>query len=358
MAVNLRDPRTQILFAVILVAIVIIYLFYSQIYKPNVAKIEALQARKAKLEAELRQAREAVSRLPEIQRQYVILMRKWEEAQQLLPSAKEISTLLKSIQTVGNEAGVRFNTFKPSTAGGDSLYSQIPVTMNVTGDYHQLAWFLANIGNLPRIVTSSNLKMAPNPDSKERARDLTVKADLTATTYIYIGQSPTGQIDISNWQISPPITEAETRLERETYSYNPMNRRDPFVPLVTSKGYTTAAGALNTEDLVLIGTMWGSSGRVALVKDSGDRGYVLKSGDRVAGGKVLEVREDAVVFEINAYGTISRMTLRLIPQAPEYTGPQGGLPGPSGPSWTPPSPTPSAPSSPPPAMGGRYGGAN
>jgi len=343
MAVSLRDRKTQILIVVVLLAILIVYLFYSQIYKPNVQKIETLQAKKSKIEAELQQAREAVARLPEIQRQYVILMRKWEQAQQLLPSAKELSTLLKSIQNVGYEAGVRFNTFKPSTAAGDSLYSQIPVSMTVTGNYHQLAWFLANIGNLPRIVTSSNLKVIPNSDAKERLRDLTIKADLTTTTYIYIGQAPTGQIDISTWQISPPITEAETRLERETYTYNPMNRRDPFVPLVTKEGYMATAGALNTEDLALIGTMWGSTGRVALVKDSGEKGYVLKPGDRVAGGKVLEVKEDAVIFEINAYGTISRMTLRLVQQAPNYTGPLGGIPGTSAPSWTPPptfSPTP------------------
>jgi type IV pilus assembly protein PilO len=351
MAVSLRDRKTQILIVVVLLAILIVYLFYSQIYKPNVIKIEALQARKSKIEAELQQAREAVSRLPEIQRQYVILMRKWEQAQQLLPSAKELSTLLKNIQNVGYEAGVRFNTFKPSTAAGDSLYSQIPVSMTVTGNYHQLAWFLANIGNLPRIVTSSNVKVIPNSDAKERSRDLTIKADLTTTTYIYIGQAPTGQIDISTWQISPPITEAETRLERETYSYNPMNRRDPFVPLVTKEGYMATAGALNTEDLALIGTMWGSSGRVALVKDSGEKGYVLKPGDRVAGGKVLEVKEDAVIFEINAYGTISRMTLRLVQQSPKYTGPLGGIPGTSAPSWTPP-PT----YSPPPAGGGTESG--
>lgn len=351
MAVSLRDRKTQILIVVVLLAILIVYLFYSQIYKPNVKTIETLQARKSKIEAELQQAREAVSRLPEIQRQYVILMRKWEQAQQLLPSAKELSTLLKNIQNVGYEAGVRFNTFKPSTAAGDSLYSQIPVSMTVTGNYHQLAWFLANIGNLPRIVTSSNVKVIPNSDAKERSRDLTIKADLTTTTYIYIGQAPTGQIDISTWQISPPITEAETRLERETYSYNPMNRRDPFVPLVTKEGYMATAGALNTEDLALIGTMWGSSGRVALVKDSGEKGYVLKPGDRVAGGKVLEVKEDAVIFEINAYGTISRMTLRLVQQSPKYTGPLGGIPGTSAPSWTPP-PT----YSPPPAGAGTQSG--
>lgn len=351
MAVSLRDRKTQILIVVVLLAILIVYLFYSQIYKPNVKTIETLQARKSKIEAELQQAREAVSRLPEIQRQYVILMRKWEQAQQLLPSAKELSTLLKNIQNVGYEAGVRFNTFKPSTAAGDSLYSQIPVSMTVTGNFHQLAWFLANIGNLPRIVTSSNVKVIPNSDAKERSRDLTIKADLTTTTYIYIGQAPTGQIDISTWQISPPITEAETRLERETYSYNPMNRRDPFVPLVTKEGYMATAGALNTEDLALIGTMWGSSGRVALVKDSGEKGYVLKPGDRVAGGKVLEVKEDAVIFEINAYGTISRMTLRLVQQSPKYTGPLGGIPGTSAPSWTPP-PT----YSPPPAGGGTQSG--
>lgn len=351
MAVSLRDRKTQILIVVVLLAILIVYLFYSQIYKPNVQKIETLQAKKSKIEAELQQAREAVSRLPEIQRQYVILIRKWEQAQQLLPSAKELSTLLKNIQNVGYEAGVRFNTFKPSTAAGDSLYSQIPVSMTVTGNYHQLAWFLANIGNLPRIVTSSNVKVIPNSDAKERSRDLTIKADLTTTTYIYIGQAPTGQIDISTWQISPPITEAETRLERETYSYNPMNRRDPFVPLVTKEGYMATAGALNTEDLALIGTMWGSTGRVALVKDSGEKGYVLKPGDRVAGGKVLEVKEDAVIFEINAYGTISRMTLRLVQQSPKYTGPLGGIPGTSAPSWTPP-PT----FSPPPAGAGTQSG--
>lgn len=326
MAINLRDTKTQIIILIVVLALGCIYAFYSWVYNPNVKKIENLKAERTKIESELEQARAAVKRLPEIQRRYVILMKKWEQALILLPSAKEIENLLRQIQSMGYNSDVRFIFFKPSTAPGDSLYSKIPVSLSLTGDYHSLTTFLTAIANLPRIVTSSDLKVVPNPDAKERDRGRSIKAELTATTYIYIGGSPSGAaIDISTWQISPPITDEEVRLERESYTYDSQKRRDPLVPLVTKTGYRAEAGALNTEDLVLIGTMWGTSGRVAMVKDSGNRGYVLKPGDRVAGGKVIDVREDAIVFEISAFKTISKVTLKLIPQNPEYTGPAGGV---------------------------------
>jgi type IV pilus assembly protein PilO len=81
------------------------------------------------------------------------------------------------------ESGVKFVFFKPSAPVPEKMLQRLPVSISVTGSYHQVGTFLAQVANLPRIVKPSNLTLAPNNESKDPSR--TVKADFTATTFVF-----------------------------------------------------------------------------------------------------------------------------------------------------------------------------
>jgi len=180
---SLKDPKTQVLLAIILVAIISIWLFYTRVYVINSNKIQALEKEYRKIEADLNSAKAAVNRLPEVRRQYEITLKKWEEARELLPHTKEIPNLLKKVTNAGIESGVKFISFKPSPPISEGLYARIPVGVSVAGNYHQVGTFLSNVGNLPRIVNSTALTLLPYTDPRDKLR--TVKADLTIITYIF-----------------------------------------------------------------------------------------------------------------------------------------------------------------------------
>lgn len=98
----------------------------------------------------------------------------------------------------------------------------------------------------------------------------------------------------------------------ERFQYQPGGRRDPFAPLVgQSKGVALGLANLNIDNLNLIGTITWPSGGYALVKDGLNNGYILKKGDRVAGGWVSQITSRAVIFSIEHAGVVTTYELKL-----------------------------------------------
>ena len=179
---NFKDPKIQISIALVVLSIAVAGLFFKFSYQPaNERKIQ-LQNEESKLRVELDNVRAAVSGLQELELQYKNLEKKWLQAQKLLPTDKEIPSLLKQITNAGIEAQVKFQIFKPGDATSATALSQaIPVNISVIGTYNQIAQFLANMGNMSRIVITSNLRLTPNESDPIR----NIKADLVATTYVF-----------------------------------------------------------------------------------------------------------------------------------------------------------------------------
>jgi type IV pilus assembly protein PilO len=179
---NFKDPKIQISIALVVLALALAGLFFKFSYQPAAERIAKLKNDESKLRQELDQVRAAVSGLQELELQYKNLEKKWQQAQKLLPTDKEIPSLLKQITNAGIEAQIKFQIFKPGEATNATALSQaIPVNISVIGTYNQVAQFLSNMGNMSRIAISSNLKLTPNNEDTNR----NIKADLVATTYVF-----------------------------------------------------------------------------------------------------------------------------------------------------------------------------
>ncbi len=112
----------------------------------------------------------------------------------------------------------------------------------------------------------------------------------------------------------PPIDtliEVKKALKWEKFYYSDRGKRDPFMPLLGGGVKKELTQGLNVEQAELVGTIWGTNGYIALVKEKGGVGYVLKKGDRVAGGRVGEVTQSSITFDMMQYGVRSKITLKL-----------------------------------------------
>ena len=98
----------------------------------------------------------------------------------------------------------------------------------------------------------------------------------------------------------------------EKWQYQSKGRRDPFVPLM---GLELSEGGkvshLSVENLTLIGILWGDRGYFGLVKDGLGNGYIIRKGDKVAGGHVASITTKTVIFEILHAGVVTKYELRL-----------------------------------------------
>lgn len=96
-----------------------------------------------------------------------------------LPSKAEMDALLSDINQAGLGRSLQFELFRPGQVSVREYYAELPIAVRVTGRYHDLGAFAADIANLSRIVTLNNLSILP-------AKDGNLVMDTTAKTFRYL----------------------------------------------------------------------------------------------------------------------------------------------------------------------------
>jgi type IV pilus assembly protein PilO len=100
-----------------------------------------------------------------------------------LPSASEMAALLSDISQSGNGV-VHQELFRPLDEVQKDFYAEKPISIRVTGNYHQLAEFVSTLAAMPRIVTVHDTTISvPRGGNYD---DL--QMDLTARTYRYLDE--------------------------------------------------------------------------------------------------------------------------------------------------------------------------
>lgn len=107
--------------------------------------------------------------------QYVTLLEKQ------LPSKAEMDALLSDINQAGLGRNLQFELFRPGQVVVKDYYAELPIALRVTGRYHDIGAFAADIANLSRIVTLNNLSVVPQKDG-------TLTMEATAKTFRYLDE--------------------------------------------------------------------------------------------------------------------------------------------------------------------------
>jgi type IV pilus assembly protein PilO len=191
---SLRDPRTQKILLTAFASVTILWAFFiSDLlpfgYSRRSEEISKFETEHEELTAELEKARRTIGNLPRLEREYADLQRRWEEAQELLPSDKEIALLLTQITQAGEQAGVHFELFKPAAPRPQEFYNENPIDVQVACGYHQLGIFLSRLANLSRLVNVSGLQLDGYEEKEREEADESgrgehlLTANFTATAY-------------------------------------------------------------------------------------------------------------------------------------------------------------------------------
>lgn len=111
--------------------------------------------------------------------QYVIQLEKQ------LPSKAEMAALLSDINQAGLGRSLQFELFRPGQIVAREYYAELPIAVRVTGKYHDMGAFAADIAHLSRIVTLNDIAIAvPTKDKDKLGGSLTM--DATARTFRYL----------------------------------------------------------------------------------------------------------------------------------------------------------------------------
>ena len=134
-------------------------------------------------EAELRQTftykKGMVVNLPAYRAQMVEIEEMLAELVQQLPDSSEVPSLLIAITEAGARQGLEFVVLDPQEQELGDFYSTLPILMEVKGGYHQLANFISDLAQMPRIVTVGDMEITAD-DAGVLTSSLVVK------TYSYL----------------------------------------------------------------------------------------------------------------------------------------------------------------------------
>ena len=99
-----------------------------------------------------------------------------------LPGETEIPSLIVDISQTGLAAGLQEKLFQPLPEVPKDFYAEKPITISLSGGYHEIANFVSGVAALPRIVTLHDINITP--DGQDNYDQLTIQ--VTAKTYRYL----------------------------------------------------------------------------------------------------------------------------------------------------------------------------
>jgi len=181
---NPRDPGSWpalpklLLLVAILIGVLVAAYFLD--WQGQLEELEAGRQQEAKLKQEyVDKKRQSVNldllraQLREIETSFGTLLKQ-------LPNKSQMEALLVDINQAGLGRGLQFELFKPAPSETQrEFYAELPISIKLTGNYHDMGAFASDIGQLPRIVTLNDIALNVGKDG-------TLTMDTTAKTFRYL----------------------------------------------------------------------------------------------------------------------------------------------------------------------------
>jgi type IV pilus assembly protein PilO len=170
-------------------ALVLILLFllllgggYALDWSDQVAQLDAAKAKEATLKTTFMDKKLQAINLETYRQQLKDLEQAFGALLKQLPNKSEMDALLTDINQAGLGRGLEFELFKPEAKENfTEYYAELPITVRITGKYHDLGAFASDISQLPRIVTLNDIAISVGKEG-------VLALDAIAKTYRYLDE--------------------------------------------------------------------------------------------------------------------------------------------------------------------------
>jgi type IV pilus assembly protein PilO len=148
-------------------------------------ELQGERDREPALKADYRSKLGQAVNLTELRKQKLQVQEYVTQLEKQLPGKAEMDALLSDINQAGLGRGLQFELFRPGQVAVKEYYAELPIAIRITGRYHDIGSFAADVANLSRIVTLHNINLVTV--ARDASGNLSMEA--TARTYRYLDAS-------------------------------------------------------------------------------------------------------------------------------------------------------------------------
>jgi len=176
-------PTPILAIALLLLFILIVGGGYYFVWQDQLQQLENVQTQEQTLKDTYLVKKRSVVNLPLLKQQLVEIEQSLSVMLRQLPNKSEMEALLVDINQAGLGRGLQFELFKPAENETiNEFYAELPVTLRVTGNYHDIGAFASDIAQLSRIVTLNNISIVPGDNNL-------LTFDAVAKTFRYLDEN-------------------------------------------------------------------------------------------------------------------------------------------------------------------------
>jgi type IV pilus assembly protein PilO len=170
----------------ILVAIMLLMAggYYSMVYIEEAEVLDGLYAQELELQRKLSEVRSITANIDEFEEEIANLELKLQRVLRQLPNEREIEVLLTDISNLGKTAGIEMKSFRRRKEVIHDFYAEVPIDIEIEGQYHDVARFFDLLAGLPRIVNMGSIEVKVARDNLEAT---VLRVSGTATTFRFVG---------------------------------------------------------------------------------------------------------------------------------------------------------------------------
>src|SRR3990172_6817026 len=178
-------PALPKLGVLLIVLFLIVFAGYWFDWQQQIDEINAEKQKEAQLRNTYTEKLKIAVNLPAYRKQLDDIEKQFGALLKQLPGRAEMDALLIDINQAGLGRGLQFELFRPGTESVRDFYAELPITIRVTGNYHDIGAFASDIGKLPRITTLKDVAPSTEKDG--------LVMDATAKTFRYLDDSELAQ---------------------------------------------------------------------------------------------------------------------------------------------------------------------
>ncbi len=171
-----------------LVTLLVVGIGYAALLMAAHEELDGERNKEPKLKQDYRDKYAQAVNLAELQKQKLQVEEFVTQLEKQLPGKAEMDALLSDINQAGLGRGLQFELWRPGSVAVRDYYAELPINIKVTGKYHDIGSFAADVANLSRIVTLHDMNISQQPSAADKKGEVSglLTMDAIARTYRYL----------------------------------------------------------------------------------------------------------------------------------------------------------------------------